>query len=356
MPGRFRRRSPASWVRDMRRLLAFLVVFSFVAAAALIGWNQAQRWLHAPIQTLLNPVVYEVPRGASALAIAHDLEHRGFLKYPRVFALWARWQHLEKAIKAGEYNLVPGMSPAALLELFTSGKVILHSITFVEGSTFAEIRTLIAQQPFITATLSKLSDAEIMERLGGAEAHPEGQFFPDTYHFAKGTSDLELLSIAHARLKAELDSAWSQRAADLPLTTPYEALILASIIEKETALASERARIAGVFVERLRRGMRLQTDPTVIYGMGAAYDGNIRKSDLLRDTPFNTYTRDGLPPTPICLPGAEALKAAVNPQVTGAIFFVATGAGDGSHYFSKSLREHNAALRRYLQALRRQAS
>lgn len=359
MHGPWRRRLPPSYdfrECNMRLVWTLIVVTLIAGVAALFGWQQAQRWLHAPITTLLTPTTYEVPRGASATAIARDLQKRGLIEYPRVFSFWAKRQQLERAVKAGEYNLMPGMSPAALLELFTSGKVILHSITFVEGSTFTEMRALLAEQPFINATLSQTSDAEIMDKLGKSGVHPEGQFFPDTYHFAKGTSDLELLTLAHARMQAELDAAWSQRAADLPLSNPYEALILASIIEKETALASERPLIAGVFVERLKRNMRLQTDPTVIYGMGTTYDGNIRRSDLQRDTPYNTYTRDGLPPTPICLPGAESLKAAVNPQITGAIFFVATGAGDGSHYFSKSLSEHNAALRRYLQALRRRAS
>lgn len=339
-----------------RSLLAAVVAALLVAAVLLIGWQQAQRWLHAPIPTLLSPVVYEVPRGASARALARDLGRRGLIAHPRIFEFWVKRQRLEKAIKAGEYRLLPGMSPAALLQLFTSGKIILHSVTFVEGSTFADVRAMLAQQPYVSPMLSQHSDAEVMEQLGATGKHPEGQFFPDTYHFAKGTTDLELLSIAHARMKAELESAWAQRADDLPLSSPYEALILASIVEKETALASERPLIAGVFAERLRRGMRLQTDPTVIYGMGTTFDGNIRRVDLLRDTPYNTYTREGLPPTPICLPGAEALRAAVSPKTTGALFFVATGAGDGSHYFSKSLSEHNAALRRYLQTLRRKSS
>lgn len=337
----------------VRALFIALLAVVLSAAALLIGWQQAQRWLNAPIATLLSPLVYEVPRGASVRALARDLERRGLMAHPRIFEFWAKRQRLETAIKAGEYELLPGMSPAALLQLFTSGKVILHSVTFVEGSTFAEVRALLARQPHISPTLSQHSDAEIMNKVGAEGVHAEGQFFPDTYHFAKGTTDLELLSIAHARMQAELEAAWAQRAENLPLATPYEALILGSIVEKETALSSERPLIAGVFVERLRRGIRLQTDPTVIYGMGIAFDGNIRRADLLRDTPYNTYTRGGLPPTPICLPGAAALKAAVNPRMTGALFFVASGAGDGSHYFSRSLSEHNAALRRYLQTLKR---
>lgn len=191
-----------------------------------------------------------------------------------------------------------------------------------------------------------------MAALGAPGVHPEGQFFPDTYWFPRGTSDLEILRIARERMQRELQAAWDARDPDLPLATPYEALILASIIEKETALEAERPIVAGVFVERLRRGMRLQTDPTVIYGMLDRYDGNIRKADLLRDTPYNTYTRAGLPPTPIAMPGLGSLRAATRPQVTGALFFVATGEPDGSHYFSKTLAEHEAAVQRYLRKLR----
>jgi UPF0755 protein len=192
----------------------------------------------------------------------------------------------------------------------------------------------------------------VMRALGEPGLHPEGQFFPETYHFARGASDLELLQVAHRRMRDALEQAWATRAPDLPLASPYEALILASIVEKETALDTERPQIAGVFVERLRRGMRLQTDPTVIYGMFETYEGNIRRADLTRDTPYNTYTRAGLPPTPIAMPGLDSIQAAVQPDVTGALFFVATGEGDGSHYFSRSLTEHNAAVQRYLRRLR----
>jgi UPF0755 protein len=184
--------------------------------------------------------------------------------------------------------------------------------------------------------------------------HPEGRFFPDTFQFAKGTSDLEILAMAQRRMQRELDAVWAARSDNLPLTDPAEALILASIVEKETALGSERPIIAGVFLRRLELGMRLQTDPTVIYGMGEQYDGNIRRADLLRDTPYNTYTRTGLPPTPICLPGAAALRAAVNPEHSGALYFVASGKGDGSHYFSSNLVEHNLAVQRFLKTLRAQ--
>jgi UPF0755 protein len=214
------------------------------------------------------------------------------------------------------------------------------------------MRRVLHADPAIKQTLAHASAETIMTQLGESGAAAEGQFYPDTYRFARGTTDVEILDIAHRRLKAELDKAWSERAADLPLANPQEALILASIVEKETALERERPQVAGVFVERLRRGMKLQTDPTVIYGMGEAYDGDIRSADLRRDTPYNTYTRAGLPPTPICLPGAASIRAAVQPVVSGAVFFVASGDGDGSHHFSTTLAEHDAAVRRYLAKLR----
>jgi UPF0755 protein len=244
------------------------------------------------------------------------------------------------------------MTPRELLELLNSGRVLLHSITFVEGSTFADIRKVLKANPAVRNEYHGKTAEELMRALGDPGLHPEGQFFPDTYHFARGASDLELLQTAHRRMRDALEQAWAKRAPDLPLASPYEALILASIVEKETALDVERPQIAGVFVERLRRGMRLQTDPTVIYGMLETYEGDIRRADLTRDTPYNTYTRAGLPPTPIAMPGLDSIQAAVQPDVTGALFFVATGEGDGSHYFSRSLPEHNAAVQRYLRRLR----
>jgi UPF0755 protein len=244
------------------------------------------------------------------------------------------------------------MSPVELIDLLNSGRVLLHSLTAIEGSTFAEFRRTVHAHPAIKATARSLSTSALMQRLGAEGMHPEGRFFPDTYRFAKGTTDIELLQMAKERMRLELQRAWEQRDHALPLRNADEALTLASIIEKETALASERPLIGGVFVERLQRGMRLQTDPTVIYGLGERFDGNIRRADLTRDTPYNTYTRAGLPPTPICLPGKEALLAAVQPERTGALFFVATGKGDGSHYFSRTLEEHNAAVQRYLKLLR----
>lgn len=328
--------------------MVLLLGVALLIGGVIFAWD----WLHRPISGLADNPIYEVPRGASLASVAHDLQQRGWLKYPHVWRAWVRYRHLAGSIKAGEYALQPGLTPNSLLQLFTSGEVILHSITFIEGSTFKDLRHNLEQHADLQQTLATLSDSELMQRLKLGDLKAEGQFFPDTYQYPKGTADLEILTIAQRRMQRELDAAWAMRATDLPISTPYEALILASIVEKETALPSERPMIAGVFVERLERGMKLQTDPTVIYGLGSGYDGNLHKDDLLRDSPYNTYTRSGLPPTPICLPSAEALLAAVNPQRTGALYFVATGHGDGGHYFSRNLDEHNAAVQRYLQALR----
>jgi UPF0755 protein len=257
-------------------------------------------------------------------------------------------------IKAGEYAIAPGTTPRGLLALFESGAVVQHSVTIVEGWTFRDLRRALEKQPHLDNTLAGQDDAAVMAALGENGTHPEGLFFPDTYLFGKGTTDLEILRQARGRMRRELDAAWGARADGLPIGTPYEALILASIVEKETALAPERPRIAGVFTARLRIGMRLQTDPTVIYGMGARFDGNLRKRDLEADSPYNTYTRGGLPPTPIALPGAGSLQAAVRPDARGDLFFVATGEPDGSHAFSRTLAEHERAVARYLKRYRQQ--
>jgi UPF0755 protein len=337
----------------MRRLAKFGISLLLLAAIATLGaYLYARDWLFAPIESLTATTVYEVPRGAGWRSVVNDLHARGFVEHPRGLAMWMRLMRSGYGLKAGEYELQPGMTPAEVLELLHSGRVRLHALTVVEGSTFAEFRRALQSHPAVQVTVGSLSKQELMQRLGLSGFHPEGRFFPDTYRFAKGTTDIELLQIAQRRMQTELARAWGERAGNTPLRSAEEALILASIVEKETALESERPLIAGVFVERLERGMRLQTDPTVIYGMGESFDGNIRRADLRRDTAYNTYTRAGLPPTPICLPGKAALQAAVRPERSGALFFVATGKGDGSHYFSRTLDEHNAAVQRYLKVLR----
>ena len=248
-------------------------------------------------------------------------------------------------IKAGEYELLPGLMPEALFALFVSGKTVSYSITLIEGWSFRQMMAEIEAHPVLQQTLSGLSPEAIMQKLGHEDEHPEGRFFPDTYSFQRNTTDLELLRRAYDRMSRILQDAWAERDENIQLKSPYEALILASIVEKETGAASERAEISGVFSRRLRKGMKLQTDPTVIYGMGDRYKGNIRRKDLKEDTPYNTYVHTGLPPTPICMPGADAIAAAVKPKAGKSLYFVAKG--DGSHQFSDTLRQHNNAVRKY---------
>jgi UPF0755 protein len=332
-----------------------LVALLLLIAGAFAANGVFQRWLSTPL-TLQHAEPFEIPPGQPLATTARALEARGWLDRPSWLVGYARVTGADARVRAGEYEISPGTTPRQLLKLFESGKVIQHTVTFVEGWTFRDVRRVLAREPQLEHRLAKLSDAEVMEQLGEKGQVPEGLFFPDTYVFAKGTSDLDVLKQARQRMRDELETAWKDRAQDLPIASSYEALILASIVEKETALESERPRIAGVFTTRLRRGMLLQTDPTVIYGLGAEFDGNLRRSDLERDGPYNTYTRTGLPPTPIALPGAEALRAAVRPDERGDIYFVATGLPDGSHTFSKTLGEHEAAIGEYLARLRKQRS
>jgi UPF0755 protein len=282
------------------------------------------------------------------------LQAAGTVRDARAVQWYLRLHDFRPLVQAGTYEIPEHASPAQILALFEQGKVILEQLTVVEGATFQDFLTELAEHPQVAHTLKGKSPAEIMALLGHPEQHPEGQFFPDTYRFAANTSDLTILGLAYDSMQHALAAAWQERHPGLPFDTPYQALILASMVEKEAALKSERARIAGVFINRLRKGMRLQSDPTVIYGLGVGYDGTIHTRDLQHDTPYNTYTREGLPPTPIALPGRESLLAAVQPEGTHALFFVATGLGDGAHHFSNTLEEHNAAVQTYLVRLRNQ--
>jgi UPF0755 protein len=332
--------------RAWAALTVLVVIVATVAVVAGLAWRE----LHAPLPVTAETAWLRIPSGTPFHRVAADLAARGLVDQPWLLAVYARATGDATRIRAGEYELAAGTTPLTLLEKLVKGDVYLHEITIVEGSRFAEALAALRSHPAIAAT--ELDGAAIMAALGAPGVHPEGQFFPDTYRFAFGTTDLAVLRIAHEALVARLQAVWRNRTADGMLKNDYEALVLASIIEKETALASERRLIAGVFHERLRRNMRLQTDPTVIYGLGAAFDGNLRRQDLDRDTPYNTYTRAGLPPTPIALPGAESLEAAVSPELNGAVYFVATGRGDGSHYFSATLEQHEEAVRNYLRELR----
>jgi len=338
----------------MKRALQAAALLALVAIAVFLAWNYYdRRWLQSPIEGLVAPAVFEVPRGASLSSVARRLEKEGLMDRPGSWVRHANREKLATRLKAGEYRLQPGTSPAMLLDQFVTGDVILHTLTLPEGWTFRQALAAIQSHPQIKAELEGLDDARVLARLGMRDAYPEGLFFPDTYRFPRGTTDRELLLQAHARLETELAAAWSRRADGLPLDSPYEALILASLVEKETAAPEERPLIAGVFVNRLKRGMRLQTDPTVIYGIGEKFDGNLRRRDLETDTAYNTYLRAGLPPTPIALAGREALDAAVQPAATGSLYFVATGLGDGRHYFASTLTAHNANVSRHLANLRR---
>lgn len=278
-------------------------------------------------------------------SIAQQLVAQGVLKEPWRFILLAKLLRKEQYLQAGNYTLNKNISPYQLLLSLNHGKTTQGSITFIEGRTFAQMREKLAVNDAVKQTISGMSDAEIMRAIGSPYAVPEGLFFPDTFYFDRNSTDIALLKISYAAMQTKLEKAWLGREPGLPYKTPYEALIMASIIEKETGKASERPMIAGVFVNRLRIGMRLQTDPTVIYGMGLRFDGNIRKKDLSIDTPYNTYTRAGLPPTPIAMPGLASIEAALHPANTKALYFV--GKGDGSHAFSNNLAEHNRAVVRY---------
>jgi UPF0755 protein len=290
-------------------------------------------------------VIYEVPRGASLATVARDLEQAGMIGHANYLQWYGRYTGQASRIRAGEYRLSDDLIPDTLLALLVSGQSVSYSLTLLEGWTFRQVRAALAAHPALQQTLQELDDDAVMARLELPGQHPEGRFFPDTYQFPRGLTDLEFLRRALHMMDDELAAAWSGRDPDLPLSSPYEALILASIVEKETGQADERSEIAGVFTRRLRKGMKLQTDPTVIYGIGEDFDGNIRRKDLQDDTPYNTYLHTGLPPTPICMPGREALRAAVHPAAGKTLYFVARG--DGSHAFSATLEEHNAAVRKY---------
>jgi UPF0755 protein len=297
------------------------------------------------------PVRIGIKPGEPLRSILLHLQRLGAMPHARMVEWDLRWHRQRPRVQAGTYEIAPHASARAVLEQFVAGRVVLEQLTIVEGWTFAQLRQALDAQPDLVHELRALSDAQLMRALGHEGQAAEGQFFPDTYRFAAGTSDRRILELAYERMQHELEQAWAQRAEALPLSDPEQALILASIIEKETGREDERAKVAAVFVNRLNHGMRLQSDPTVIYGLGSSYDGDIHTRDLVTDTPYNTYTRPGLPPTPIALPGAASLQATLHPAASDALYFVATGNGDGSHQFSATLAEHDVALRAYLHRL-----
>lgn len=288
--------------------------------------------------------IYFFKPGTSVSALSRDLENRKIISNRMYFSAWARITGSARKMKAGEYLLSPEINVFQLFQLMQKGKVKLYSITLVEGLTFKQMMQEIKKSPSLSHQLNNLSPQQIMQKIGYPAEHPEGRFFPDTYRFPKGMSDIDLLKQSYRQMQTRLETAWENHDQDLPLKNAYEALILASIVEKESAIPEERTRIAGVFINRLRKGMRLQTDPTVIYGIGDKYDGNIRFKDLRTDTPYNTYTRKGLPPTPIAMPGQGSLDAVSHPDTTEYIYFVAMSDKSGRHIFSKTLKEHEHAV------------
>jgi len=321
------------------------VLLLVALAGALLTLGMYQRFQERVVRLPGAELVYQLPAGASLRQLAFDLQRRGIIEQPRFFILLGRELDAARRLQAGEYVLQQGMTPRSLLEMMMAGRVTQHELTLIEGETFREMLQRIKAHPVIEVTLDGLEDAAIMERLGHAGMHPEGRFLPDTYFFPRGTTDLAFLQRAYAAMATELASAWKGRADGLPFETPEQALILASIVEKETGRAEERPQIAGVFVRRLQRGMMLQTDPTVIYGLGDGFDGNLRLRDLREDTPYNTYTRHGLPPTPIAMPGSASIHAVLHPAEGDSLYFVSRG--DGWHYFSSSLKEHNLAVDKF---------
>ncbi len=333
-------RSPSAQQGRALLVVVALIVLAALGAAAFL-WQQYDR----PLSMREERVEIVVPAGASARAIAQALRDGGVGLNAEMFVAAAHWTEATQKLRAGRYEITRGMRIADVIDRLVRGETRKERLTIVEGWTFREMRSALAAHPLLRHDSGKMTDAQVLAALGSTGTHPEGLFAPDTYVFDAGSSDLDILRQAYRAQQGRLAKAWQDRAPELPLKSPYEALVLASIVEKETGQPAERATIAGVFVNRLRAGMPLQTDPTVIYGLGEKFDGNLRRRDLTGDTPYNTYTRPGLPPTPIALPGPASIEAALRPGPTRALYFVARG--DGTSQFSESLAEHNRAVARY---------
>ena len=323
----------------MRRFLV-LIALLVIGSGGAAFW-----WLHQPLDMGPQPLELAIEPGTTPRGVARDVVAAGVKTDARLLYAWFRVSGQDRAIKAGNYEIPPGTTPISLLQKLARGEEALRALTLVEGWNWRQVRQALAKEEQLRHDAAALTDEALMAQLGRPGVAPEGRFFPDTYTYAKGSSDIALLRRAMHAMDRHLEAAWAQRAADTPLKSADEVLTLASIVEKETGKASDRGQIAGVFVNRLRVGMLLQTDPTVIYGLGEKFDGNLRKRDLQTDTPWNTYTRAGLPPTPIAMPGKASLLAAVQPEPTRALYFVAKG--DGTSHFSASLDEHNRAVNRY---------
>lgn len=327
----------------MMKKLRLLLWIAIIMSVAFTAWMVY--YAKAPLNIRPDAQEITIQPNSSLKSIANQLVAQGVLKAEWPFVLLAKVLNKAPYLQAGDYTLNKNINPYQLLLSLNHGKSTQGGITFIEGKTFKQMRQRLAKNDAIKHTIQHLSDAEVMQLVGKGEPHAEGLFFPDTFYFDRGTLDTVILKRAYEIMQTKLESAWQMREGNLPYKSSYEALIMASIIEKETGKASERKMIAGVFINRLRMGMRLQTDPTIIYGMGDDYKGNIRRKDLLKDTPYNTYTRSGLPPTPIAMPGLASIEAALHPADTKALYFV--GKGDGSHAFSNNLADHNRAVVKY---------
>jgi len=331
--------------RFLRALLGAAVALAILIGGAFVGYATIE------LATAPLPLQFDLKPGSSLRAAAQEMERAGVLREPERFVLMARLLGEASSIKAGNYEVSEPVTPYRLLQKIVLGEVTQATVTFVEGWTFRDIRKILDEHPDVAHATRELTNEEVLQRLGIEDASPEGLFFPDTYHFARGNSDLRVLRRAHRLMQFHLEAQWAARAPELPLATPYEALILASIVEKETGREEERPLVAAVFINRLRKEMLLQADPTVIYGLGETFDGNLRKRDLEMDAPYNTYTRTGLPPTPIAMPGLASLAATLNPPASDVLYFVSRG--DGSSHFSRTLGEHERAVTKYQRSGRR---
>lgn len=336
--------------------IAVLVLTGTLFVGVLLGLTawQVTRFMSSEADVPENGIDFEIASGSSFSVVTRDLVDQGIIENDRWFRLYGRWTGQASAVQAGHYLLLPGATPRSMLKQFTSGAVRLFSFTIIEGWNHRDLLAALHANEEIEASMTDEDWVGFLADLGASVSHPEGLFLPETYRFARGTTDRKLLTQAYRLQEQVLAEEWAKRDESIPLKSPYEALILASIVEKETARADERQRIAGVFTRRLQKRMRLQTDPTVIYGIGPTFNGNLTRKNLRTDTPYNTYTRRGLPPTPIAMPGRAAIRAAVNPAPGEELFFVATGLGDGSHSFSRTKDEHDAAVAEYLRRLRQQ--
>jgi UPF0755 protein len=331
----------------MNRLLPKILGICILLGSFIAGWllMDVQDFLGSPQLKNSEPFDYTIEPGTSLKHLVRDLENDNVINHPSYLVWYARWHGVANRIQAGEYEFMPAIKPDEFLDQIVTGRVKQYSLTLIEGWSFDQLMAAVNQSGMLEHTLAGLDPEAIMARLGWPDQHPEGRFFPDTYRITRGMTDVAFLQRAHEAMEERLAQEWQQRDENLPYNSPYEALIMASIIEKETAVAEERGQIAGVFVRRLQKHMRLQTDPTVIYGLGDRFDGNLTRRDLKLFTPYNTYLNNGLPPTPIAMPGEASIYAALHPEPGDALYFVARG--DGTHHFSASVEEHNRAVAKY---------